>query len=208
MFILLPTPQQPDISRPHQKQICVPSVAREILGLSTKPIPTKPFTSSATGLAKSQDDFRRDANLKVFFADSPIDKDPPKLYVKSKWHPPLDEIPQEVDTRICNFFREINRMFKRKPAISNLLPSQQKLLLWLKNHVHNLVSYKYWQEFGPLCHRYMHIHTRHSDSSPRHLNVCDYNWGRSNRDMWWPVQENYYLGSWRARESKLFLMMR
>ena len=42
-------------------------VAREILGLSTKFIPTKPFTSGAADLVKSQDDFRRDAHLKVFF---------------------------------------------------------------------------------------------------------------------------------------------
>ena len=61
----------------------------------------------------------------VFFADNPIDDGPPKLHVKSKWRPPLGEIPQEVDTRICNFFREINGMFKRKSAISNLLPFQK-----------------------------------------------------------------------------------
>ena len=80
------------------------------------------------------------AHLKVFFADNPNDNDPPKLYIKSKWRPPLDEIPQEVDTRICNFFREINHMFKRKPATSNLLPSQQKLITWLKNHTTWLVA--------------------------------------------------------------------
>ena len=63
--------------------------------------------------------------MKVFFADNPIDNGPPKLYVKSKLRPSLDEMPQEVDTRICNFFREINGMFKRKSAISNLLPCQK-----------------------------------------------------------------------------------
>ena len=142
----------------------VPLVAREILGLSTKFISTKPFTSSATDLEKSQDNFRRDAHLKVFFADSPIENDPPKLYVKSKWRPPLDEIPQEVDTIICNFFREINRMFKRKPAISNLLPSQQKLLLWLKNHVTWLVA-NTDKNLGPCVIKICtHILTRRSGS--------------------------------------------
>ena len=106
------------------KNKSVPLVAREILCISTKFIPTKPFTSSAAELEKSQTNFRRDAHLKVFFADSPIGNDPPKLYVKSKWGPPPDKIPQEVDTRICDFFREINRMCKRKPATSDLLSSQ------------------------------------------------------------------------------------
>ena len=81
---------------------------KKILGLSNKFIPTKPHTSSAAQLEKSQYNFRRDTHWKVFFADSPIDNDPQKLYVKSKWCPPLDEIPPEMDTRICNFFREIN----------------------------------------------------------------------------------------------------
>ena len=94
------------------KNKSVPLVAREILGLSTKFIPTKQFTSSAAELERSQTNFRRDAHLKVFFADNPIDNDPPKLYIKSKWRPPLEEIPQEVDTRICNFFREINHMLR------------------------------------------------------------------------------------------------
>ena len=31
-------------------------------------------------------------------------------------------------------------MFKRKPATSNLLPSQRKILLWLKNHTTWLVA--------------------------------------------------------------------
>ena len=65
------------------KNKSVPLVAREILGLSTKFIPTKPFTSSAADLEKSQTNFRRDAHLKVFFADNPIDNDPPKLYVQN-----------------------------------------------------------------------------------------------------------------------------
>ena len=78
--------------------------------------------------------------MKVFLADNPIDTDPRKLYVTSNLPRPLHEIPQEADTRICNFFREINGMFKRKSAIPNLLPSQKNLLLWLKNHETWLVS--------------------------------------------------------------------
>ena len=70
MFILFLTPQQPGISRPRQKQICSFGSKRK-LGLSTKFIPTKPFTSSATELEKSQDNFRRDVqSWNCFFADT------------------------------------------------------------------------------------------------------------------------------------------
>ena len=46
------------------KKKYVPLVAREILDLSTKFIPTKSFTSNADELEKSQDSFRRDVHLK------------------------------------------------------------------------------------------------------------------------------------------------
>ena len=62
----------------------VPHITKTILGLSRKIIPTKQYTTNAEESEKPQFNFRRDAYLKSFFAGSPLNHKPPKLYVKSK----------------------------------------------------------------------------------------------------------------------------
>ena len=112
----------------------VPLKAKEVLGLSRNFIPTKRHTARAEDLEKSQFEFRRDAHLKTFFAGNPMDHKPSTLYVKSLWRPLPNQIPQEVDRRLCKFFRALNLLFKAKLAQPNLLPFQKKILTWLKQH--------------------------------------------------------------------------
>ena len=39
----------------------------------------------------------QDAQQKAFFAGSPMDNNPPSLYIKSTWQPPAGSVPQELD---------------------------------------------------------------------------------------------------------------
>lgn len=105
-----------------------------MLGLSRKFIPTERYSMSPDDLDKSFQDLERDCHLKVFFAGDPMDNKPEPLYVKSVWRPPLGSIPQEVDNRLYHFFRRMRNLFKRRRGVSNLLPFQQRLLAWLKQH--------------------------------------------------------------------------
>jgi hypothetical protein len=81
-------------------QQLVPTLAKNILGLGMKFIPTPMTTTNdiSTNMARLE----RDIHLKVFFAghdtDTSLDTTP-KLYVKSNWNPPPNEIPPWVDAR-------------------------------------------------------------------------------------------------------------
>ena len=104
----------------------------------------------ADGLDTFLGEFERDTHLKAFFAGEPLDNDPEPLYVKSKWRPPLDSVPHEIDTRLYHFFRLIRSIFIKKKGVTNLLPFQQRLLVWLKNHQHWIIA-NTDKNLGPCC---------------------------------------------------------
>ena len=78
------------------------------------------------------DRLERDIDLKVNFADSPMESEPSPLYVKSIWRPHPAVIPSKVTRRIAEFSRRIRAIFRRRPGKSNLLPLQHRLLAWLR----------------------------------------------------------------------------
>ena len=112
----------------------VPRIAEQVLGLSRKFIPVRHFSISADEMNPSLENFERDCHLKVFFAGSPLDCNPPPLYVKSKWRPPYESIPMEIQNRLSRFFKRIKKLFPKKKGVSNLLPFQAKLIKWLRRH--------------------------------------------------------------------------
>ena len=118
----------------------VPPLVKQVLGLSRKFIPTKPYSPGAAEIEVGLERMTRDAHLKAFFADSPLDNKPPTLYVKSTWRPPAGSVPQELDDRMTRFHKALYAIFTRKRAQSNLLPFQHKVLTWLKQHPHFLVA--------------------------------------------------------------------
>ena len=87
-------------------------IAKHVLGLSRKFISVRYQSVSADEMNPSLESFERDCHLKVFFAGNPLDHKPPPLYVKSKWRPPYESIPLEIQNRLSHFFKKINKMFK------------------------------------------------------------------------------------------------
>jgi hypothetical protein len=90
---------------------------------------------------KTTERLYRDICLKVYFAgesdssddDSDEDRAKSKLFVKSKWIPPPDKIPNWVDQRTSKFFVRLQQKFKHRQASTNLLPCQERLLDQLLN---------------------------------------------------------------------------
>ena len=78
----------------------VSKVTRELLGLSHNFIPTKKHSNSAEDLETKLEAFKQDANLKTWFAGSPMDNKPPPPYVKSVWRPTPGSTPKEVNNRL------------------------------------------------------------------------------------------------------------
>ena len=87
-------------------------------------------------------DFDRSARLKAYFADRPLDANPPPLYINSIWTPPRGTYPSEVDARLYHFLNRVRLMFRRRRRCkkSNLLPFQQRILRWLKNHKEIIIA--------------------------------------------------------------------
>ena len=112
----------------------LPNIAKTVLGLNLKFIPTPKQTTS--DLSDNFKRFVRDFHLKVFFAqdgitaeDIRIEKEHlPKLYIKSDWEVPPHEIPSEVDRRIAHFKKALAPKFTNKPGKPNLLPFQRNIL--------------------------------------------------------------------------------
>ena len=63
----------------------VPKIAKELLGISRNFIPVKKYSPNFKGLEVNLEKFKRDINLKILFAGSPLDHKPLPLYVKSIW---------------------------------------------------------------------------------------------------------------------------
>ena len=95
-------------------------------------IPTPKYTTH--NMIPSLDRFQRDIVVNTYWVgDKSIESltktdKAPKLYVRSKWTPPLWDIPKELDTRLSKFRAAITQQFRRRNGRSNLLPFQQKML--------------------------------------------------------------------------------
>jgi hypothetical protein len=117
---------------------CAPADAKTLLGLGSKFIVTPKFTTGA--ITPSYYRLERDLQLRVYFAggdDSETFEDScnrSNLRVKSNWKPSLAKIPAWVDARLSRFFVRVQKLFKRKKADPNLLPSQERLLESLSSH--------------------------------------------------------------------------
>eukprot|EP00956_Cyclotella_meneghiniana_P031768 scaffold84611_cov48-Cyclotella_meneghiniana.AAC.1 len=111
-----------------------PPNCKQLFGLGSKFIPTPSKQTGRQDLEKAFTRFDRDFRLRVHFAgddsDSSFEEAPhkSKLYVKSKWTPPDRLTPSWVLTRVNRFFRELEKLFKRKTATSNLTQIQQQFL--------------------------------------------------------------------------------
>jgi hypothetical protein len=84
----------------------------------------------------------RDIHSKVFFAHDNTDISDtfiPKLYVKSKWKPPLTEIPPWVDARLSKFLQCMKSLFHARRSCPNLLPFQSAILTKLRSNNNLLV---------------------------------------------------------------------
>lgn len=117
----------------------MPRSTKAVLGLGNKFIVT-PDETWTEGVTDSNDRFERDVDLKVFFEDSPLDHDPPPLYIKSQWRPPPAAIPVEVNRRLADFFRGIRALFVKRRGISNLLPFQRKILFRLRRNMDIVIA--------------------------------------------------------------------
>lgn len=118
-----------------------PPDAKTLLGLGPKFVCTPKTTTGS--LAKNFERFERDFFIKVIYAgedESPedgnltIDRDISKLYVKSKWKPQPNDVPSWCIQRLSRFFSQVQRLFVRKNATSNLFRFQERLLQVLAEH--------------------------------------------------------------------------
>ena len=146
-----------------------PPQAKCLLGLGAKFVPTPSHTTGCLSSTFSR--LTRDLKLRVYFAcegDDFVERDRPKLYIKSKWNPKEQYIPSWVDGRLDRFHRELQKLFQRKEATSNLLPLQQQLLDSLPLD-HRYLFPEADKGLGPCC-----VKTeQYSEDAAIHLNNRD-----------------------------------
>ena len=108
----------------HSTNLITPTI-RSLLGLGLNFCLRPRYTSTPKTI--DFDRFRRDANIKMFFAGT-ADLPVTKLYKSSKWTPQIDYIPIEYRTRINSFIIDLSRHYHKKSTPINLLPSQSIVL--------------------------------------------------------------------------------
>ena len=120
----------------------IPPIAKSLLGLGRNFIPTPKFTKCKKDMEGDEREFERSARLKAFFADQPLDCNPPTLYINSTWEPKRGTYPRQVDVRLRHFWNRIRLLFKkrRRCSKSNLLPFQQRILRWLKTNKELIIA--------------------------------------------------------------------
>ena len=107
---------------------------RSLLGLGLKFIPTPILTNSWSRLKiSSYDRLFHSVHLRFHFVGKPPNEGTtsydPKLYVRSKWTPPLWTIPPvALEERLSRFSTALNKLFKARKGKTNLLPHQHQAL--------------------------------------------------------------------------------
>jgi hypothetical protein len=116
----------------------VPKAAKSLLGLGSKFIVTPSKTTGS--IEETIKRFQRDFHLKVYFASECdettelacaadfANQQRSKLYVKSKWNPTENDVPNWVTARLSKFFVRVQRLFRQRRAKSNLLPYQEAMM--------------------------------------------------------------------------------
>jgi hypothetical protein len=75
--------------------------------------------------------FRQDLYTKMFMAHTTTKL--PRLYVRSDWHPPINMVNYNLQLHVNNFTTNIQQLFRKKQARSNMLPYQRHILAELRN---------------------------------------------------------------------------
>lgn len=109
--------------------LTIPKRTKSLIGLGLNFCPTPTNTTAAFDSAR----FRRDIYTKYFFSGSQSTF-VPKLYIRTNWQPNDNEIHSQIISRTNNFLHAINAIFLNKKCSTNLIPSQELLLKYLKNN--------------------------------------------------------------------------
>jgi hypothetical protein len=106
----------------------VPAPLRALLGLGLNFCIRPRYTSSSQDIQLLR--FRREFYVKTFFAGHPP-LPPSKLFIASNWMPNNHEIPLDIRIRTNEFIQDVDSLFQRQRAPSNLLPALAATLLTL-----------------------------------------------------------------------------
>ena len=122
----------------------VPAGSNILLGLGQKFIPTPRFTTGIKEMNENLFRFRRDLYRATFWGDeeektaAPVQQ--PKVKLPSEWTPSESEIPTEVSIRVLRFFNELEKLYSKRAARSNLRPYELKLLKRLQEDVSIIIA--------------------------------------------------------------------
>jgi hypothetical protein len=124
MVLLRPThPTSHDLRSNTKIKTVIPTNIKSLLGLGLKFCPIPRYTTNPTIVTSTLTRHRRDLQLKHCFLkeDHPDDNYNPRLYLKSKWMPPVWKLSKEIDRRFENFSKVYKKIMVRRPGRSNLL---------------------------------------------------------------------------------------
>jgi len=120
---------------------------KHLLGLGLRFCPRPHLSTSKRDVQLYR--FKRDGWLRLHFGKEPILDKESGLFLRSTWIPKLESLNQDIIQRLEDFERSIGNLFRRQRLTpSNLLPSQQATVQWLKNH-DNLVVFPTDKNLGP-----------------------------------------------------------
>ena len=118
----------------------MPPSTKNLLGLGSTFIPKPERSTGHNDLNEGLTRFRRDMYLRAYWAggnlaekekeDEDEAKNKSKMYLKSEWWP--ESAPSQVDSRLFKFVAELSDKFQSKRTVSNLRPSEKKILANLK----------------------------------------------------------------------------
>jgi hypothetical protein len=116
-----------------------PPIFRSLLGLGLNFCPVPRFTQPRI-MQDYLKRFRKDLFTKVYFVGKKS-LPPTKLFIRSDWEPPDDEIPDELHQRLRRFTRKVASLYRlRRARVPNLLPLQYGVLKALQESPHTLVT--------------------------------------------------------------------
>ena len=154
---------------------------RALLGLGLNFCLRTPYCSGPND--PDSERFRRDLHTRIFFAGSPPLPEN-RLFIRSNWHPPSENVPIEFRARVTHFILTAKKLFNRKRHPSNLLPNQRLALNTLRQN-NELIIWKTDKNLGPaIIERDVYIQRALSDhlldaTTYRQLSDCEAN-GRIN----------------------------
>ena len=114
------------------------SGAASILGLGRNFIPTPRRTTNLELIKEATLDLHRQISWKHFYAGVESDLLKTSLYVKSDNNPPLPGY--EIDRRLDQFSRSLERNFRTGSSKANLLPYQKTLLEELQSNQEIIIA--------------------------------------------------------------------